>query len=101
MLITEVKVVPVQDKKLKAYVTVVIDNCFVVRDLKVVEGTEGLFVSMPSKRQKNGAFKDIAHPINQQTRAKFEETILLAYQNEVGADASIVSIAKAPLSCAS
>jgi stage V sporulation protein G len=79
MEITEVKVFPVNEEKLKAYVTIILDNCFVVRDLKIIGGTAGLFVAMPSKRRKDGVFKDIAHPLNQETRMVMEKTILDAY----------------------
>jgi len=81
--ITEVKVFPVTEDKLKAYITIVLDHCFVVRDLKIISGTAGLFVAMPSKRRKDGAFKDIAHPLNQSTRATMEKRILDAYLAEV------------------
>jgi stage V sporulation protein G len=85
MDITEVKVFPVNEEKLKAYITIVLDNCFVVRDLKIIGGTAGLFVAMPSKRRKDGAFKDIAHPLNQSTRAIMEKKILDAYLCEIKA----------------
>ena len=83
MEITEVKVFPVDEEKLKAYITVVLDNCFVVRDLKIISGTAGLFVAMPSKKRKDGSFKDIAHPLNQGTRAVMEKKILDAYLYEI------------------
>lgn len=83
MDITEVKVFPVDEEKLKAYITIVLDNCFVVRDLKIISGTAGLFVAMPSKRRKDGTFKDIAHPLNQGTRATMEKRILDAYLAEI------------------
>jgi stage V sporulation protein G len=83
MEITEVKVFPVDEEKLKAYITIVLDNCFVVRDLKIISGTAGLFVAMPSKRRKDGTFKDIAHPLNQSTRATMEKKILDAYLAEI------------------
>src|SRR6185312_5019536 len=83
MEITEVKVFPVDEEKLKAYITVVLDQCFVVRDLKIISGTAGLFVAMPSKRRKDGSFKDIAHPLNQATRAAMEKVILDAYLSEL------------------
>ncbi len=70
MKITEVKVFPVNEDRLKAYVSITIENCFVVRDLKVIRGNDGLFVAMPSKKRKDGQFKDIAHPLNQETRAE-------------------------------
>lgn len=82
MEITEVKVFPVNEDKLKAYITIILDNCFVVRDLKIIAGNGGLFVAMPSKRRKDGAFKDIAHPLNQQTRTVMEKIILDAYLAE-------------------
>ena len=83
MEITEVRVFPVEEPKLKAYVTITLDACFVVRDLKVIEGTEGLFVAMPSKKRKDGTFKDIAHPLNADTRERFEEIILDEYEREM------------------
>ena len=83
MKITEVKVFPVNEERLKAYVTITIDDCFVVRDLKIIKGNEGLFVAMPSKKRKDGQFKDIAHPLNQETRAEIETAIFDAYEKEV------------------
>jgi stage V sporulation protein G len=83
MDITEVKVFPVDEEKLKAYITIVLDNCFVIRDLKIISGNAGLFVAMPSKRRKDGTFKDIAHPLNQSTRAAMEKRILDAYLAEI------------------
>lgn len=83
MDITEIKVFPVNEDKLKAYITIVIDNCFVVRDLKVISGNTGLFVAMPSKRRKDGTFKDLAHPLNQETRTKMEKQILDMYVSEI------------------
>lgn len=83
MEITEVKVFPVDEDKLKAYITIVLDNCFVVRDLKIISGNGGLFVAMPSKRRKDGSFKDIAHPLNQSTRTVMEKKILDAYLAEI------------------
>jgi stage V sporulation protein G len=82
MEITEVRVFPVQEEKLKAYVTITLDGCFVVRDLKVIHGATGLFVAMPAKRRKDGSFKDIAHPLNAQTRERMEQVILAEYQRE-------------------
>ncbi|MBK9516009.1 MAG: septation regulator SpoVG [Anaeromyxobacter sp.] len=83
MEITEVRVFPVNEEKLRAYVTVTLDDCFVVRDLKVIHGTAGLFVAMPAKRRKDGTFKDIAHPLNAETRERFERAILAAYDREL------------------
>lgn len=83
MNITEIKVFPVDEDKLKAYITIILDDCFVVRDLKIISGTTGLFVAMPSKRRRDGSFKDIAHPLNQSTRAIMEKQILDAYLSEI------------------
>jgi stage V sporulation protein G len=83
MEITEVRVFPVHEDKLKAYVTITLDHCFVVRDLKVIQGTTGFFVAMPAKRRKDGTFKDIAHPLNAETRARMERVILEEYEREL------------------
>jgi len=80
MEITQVKVFPVEEERLKAYVSIVIDDCFLVSDLKVIQGPNGVFVSMPSKRKKNGEFKDIAHPLNRETRERMERRILSEYE---------------------
>lgn len=83
MKITEVNVFPVNEERLKAYVSLTIDDCFVVRDLKVIKGNNGLFVAMPSKRRKDGQFKDIAHPLNQETRDMIEKAVFEAFEKEV------------------
>ena len=85
MEITEVKVFPVNEDRLKAYVTITLDACFVIRDLKVILGNGGLFVAMPSKKRKDGQFKDIAHPLNQETRAHIEQKVFDAYKAELEA----------------
>ena len=82
MEITAVEVFPVDGDKLRAYVIITLDRCFVVRDLKVIQGTSGLFVAMPAKRRKDGTFKDLAHPLNAETRAWMEEAVLAAYRRE-------------------
>jgi len=83
MKITEVKVFAVNEDRLKAYVSITIDNCFVIRDLKVIQGPSGLFVAMPSKKRKDGQFRDIAHPLNQETRAVIEDAVFEAFENEL------------------
>lgn len=83
MKVTEVNVFPVNEDRLKAYVSITFDDCFVVRDLKIILGTDGLFVAMPSKKRKDGQFKDIAHPLNQETRSMIEQAIFDAYEEEV------------------
>jgi len=87
MEITDVKVIPVDDEKLKAFVSIVFDQCFVVTDIKIIHGPKGLFVSMPSKKRKDGTFKDIAHPLNNQMRQYLEERVLTVYRQQVGAAA--------------
>jgi len=89
MEVTEVRVFPVDEDKLRAYVTITFDDCFVVRDLKVINGNNGLFVAMPSKRRKDGTFKDTAHPLNNQTREVIELKVLEEYRKETEEAASI------------
>ena len=83
MEITEVRVFPVNEEKLRAYVTITFDHCFVIRDLKIIQGVSGLFVSMPSKKRKDGTYRDIAHPINNETRRMIEEKIIAEYHRVV------------------
>ncbi len=80
MEITEVKIVPVREEKLKGFVSIVFDHCFMVNDIKLIQGRDGLFVSMPSRRKKNGEFKDVAHPLNSETRRRIEERILAEFE---------------------
>jgi stage V sporulation protein G len=81
--ITEVKVRLWDDKRLRALVTIVFDNCFVVRNIKVIEGRdERMFVAMPSRRQADGTYVDIAHPITREFRQIMETRILDAYLDE-------------------
>jgi stage V sporulation protein G len=88
MEITEVRVFPVDEEKLKAFASIIFDDCFVVSDIKVIHGTQGLFISMPSKKRKNGTFRDIAHPLNNETRRKIEERVLSRYWEMVNEGAS-------------
>lgn len=80
MEITEVKVFPIQEEKLKAFVSIVFDHCFMVNDIKIIQGREGLFISMPSRKKKNGEFKDVAHPLNNETRRMIEDRVLGEYE---------------------
>ncbi len=82
MEITEVKIFPRQEDKLKAYVTIIIDDAFVVRNLKIIEGNSGLFVAMPSRKRKDGTFMDIAHPLTNELRKVMEDQILSEYKKE-------------------
>ena len=67
------------EERLKAFATITFDNCFVVRDLKIINGNNGLFVAMPSKKRKDGQFKDIAHPLNNDCRNMIETKVLGEY----------------------
>jgi stage V sporulation protein G len=88
MEITEVKVFPANEGKLKAYATMVFDGCFIVRDMKIIQSDKGLFVSMPSRRKKDGTFKDIVHPLNADTRKLIEDRIVEEYKKTVGSSES-------------
>ena len=83
MDITEVRVALRNDRKLKAFVSITLDDCFVIRGLKIIQGTNGTFVAMPSKKRKDGEFQDIAHPINNVTRKWMEDIILSRYEQEL------------------
>jgi stage V sporulation protein G len=87
--ITEVKVYPAkQTGRLKAYATIVFDNCFIVRDLKIIEGNKGLFVSMPSRQRKDGTFRDIVHPLNSDMRKSIEELVVEEFNKVIENDIS-------------
>ena len=81
MNISEVRIrfVKKDDSKLKAVASVTIDDCFVTHDIKVIEGADGLFIAMPSRKTSDGEFKDIAHPLNTETRENLKDAILTAY----------------------
>lgn len=88
MNITEVKVFPVAgNEKLKAYVKLTFDDAFVVKDIKVIKGPGGYFVSMPSKRLKDGGFMDIIHPVNKGAREMLERAVMDEYKRAAGAAA--------------
>ena len=81
MQITDVRVRKVtKEGKMKAVVSITLDNEFVVHDIKVIEGEKGLFIAMPSRKASDGEYRDIAHPINSETRGKIQELILSEYQ---------------------
>ena len=81
MNITDVRVRKIEKEgKMKAVVSITLDQEFVIHDIKVIEGDRGLFIAMPSKRTADGEFRDIAHPINSETRESIQNTILAAYE---------------------
>ena len=92
MNITDVRVRKVaKEGKMKAVVSITIDDEFVVHDIKVIEGQNGLFIAMPSRKTPDGEFKDIAHPINTETRERIQGAILEAYEKAVSEESLIVS----------
>lgn len=81
MQITDVRVRKVtKEGKMKAIVSITLDNEFVVHDIKVIEGEKGLFIAMPSRKATDGEYRDIAHPINSETRDKIQRIILDKYE---------------------
>ena len=81
MNITDVRVRKIsKEGKMKAVVSVTIDDEFVVHDIKVIEGDKGLFIAMPSRRSSDGEYRDVAHPINTSTRERLQAVILEAYE---------------------
>ena len=80
MQISELRIRKVEDEgKLRAYVTVTFDNVFVVHNVKIIEGQNGLFIAMPSRKTANGEYKDVAHPISPEFRAELQDKILAEY----------------------
>ena len=91
MTITDVRIRKIASEgKMKAVVSITFDNEFVVHDIKVIEGQNGLFIAMPSRKTPDGEFKDIAHPINTDTSEKIQSSILKAYQDAVEEEENVV-----------
>ena len=92
MNITDVRVRKITNEgKMKCIVSITFDNLFVVHDIKVVEGDKGLFIAMPSRKTPDGEFKDIAHPINTDTREKIQTSILKAYEEAMEEENVVIS----------
>ena len=84
MQITDVRIRRVEkESKMKAVVSITIENEFVVHDIKVIEGEKGLFIAMPSRKATDGEYRDIAHPINSETRTRISDLILEKYREEM------------------
>jgi stage V sporulation protein G len=82
MEITDIRIRKVSSEgKLKAYVTVTFDQCFVIHNVKIIEGKTGVFIAMPSRKTRTGEYKDVAHPITPEFRGRLQEKILGAYDN--------------------
>ena len=85
--VTDVRIRKVTDEgKMKAIVSVTFDNQFVVHDIKIIDGQNGLFVAMPSRKMADGEFRDIAHPINSETRSKIQDAIFMEYEKSIGGE---------------
>ncbi|WAM34946.1 septation regulator SpoVG [Caldicellulosiruptor morganii] len=86
MQVTDVRIRKITNEgRMKAIVSVTFDNCFVVHDIKVIEGQNGLFIAMPSRKTPEGEFKDIAHPINQETRDMVQKAVIEKYEAVISA----------------
>lgn len=95
MEITDVRIRKIATEgKMKAIVSITFDNEFVVHDIKVIEGQSGLFIAMPSRKTPDGEFKDIAHPINTQTREKIQTAILDEYEKVKGVEPVVRAVEK-------
>lgn len=84
MQITQVRIYPVNsENRTRALASVTFNNEFVVHEIKVIDGNSGLFIAMPSRKTNNGEFRDIAHPINAETRQKISDAVLSEYENSL------------------
>lgn len=83
MNITDIKIFIRDNNQLKAFANIVIDDAFIIRNLKLIEGKNGLFVAMPSRKKRNGEFQDIAHPLNSDIRQEMEDQIIASYMQEL------------------
>ena len=83
MKITEIRIHLMGEERLKAFASVTFDDSFVVRNMKIIEGTKGVFLGMPTRKMSDGSYKDMVHPINQEFRKYLEDNIIKAYQEEL------------------
>jgi stage V sporulation protein G len=84
MEVTEVRISPAKGGKIRAFASIVVDDCFIINDLRVIEGRENqFFVTMPARKARNGQMRDIAHPLNKETREAIEERVIAEYVNAV------------------
>lgn len=88
MEITEIRITLRDDEKLKAFASITLDNALVIRGLKIIEGSAGMFIAMPSRQRKDGTYQDVAHPINRETREWLESLVISAYKEELARDES-------------
>lgn len=90
MEITDVRIFPVNEKRVRAYASIVFDDCFIVRDLKVINIDDRMFVAMPSKKMKDGTFRDTVHPLNNNARQMIEASVLSAYEKEAKSAGQVI-----------
>ncbi len=84
MKVTEVRISPAKGGKIRAFASIVVDDCFIINDLRVIEGRENqLFVTMPARKARNGQMRDIAHPLNRETREEIDQRVLEEYESAV------------------
>ena len=84
MKVTEVRISPSRGGKVRAFASIVIDDCFIVNDLRVIEGREGqMYVTMPARKARNGQLRDVAHPLNSETRKLIEDRVLAEFDSAV------------------
>ena len=88
MQITDVRVrrFEKEGNRMKGIATVTLDNCFIVTDIRIIDGEKGLFIAMPSRKTATGGYRDIAHPINPEVRKMFDETIIAEYKKVLEAE---------------
>ena len=84
MELTDIRIALRDEPRLKAFVTITFDDCFVVRGIKVIDGPAGLFVAMPSRRKADGTYQDVAHPIHREMRERIESRVLSEYRVLLG-----------------
>ena len=95
MQITEITVHPTNEGLLRAYVNIVFDNCFMIREIRVIKSTTGLFVSFPAKKQRDGSDRQLAYPANVEARMMFQRVILAEYEKIVGKEDPVPSVRSA------
>jgi len=95
MQITELTVHPTNEGLLRAYANIDFDNCFMIREIRVIEGPTGLLVSFPAKKQSDGTHRELAYPANARTRIMIQRVILAEYEKIVGSNGSVPSVRSA------
>lgn len=97
MEITQVHVQPSEDQRVRGYASIVLDDCFLVNDIKIIAGPQGCFISMPSRKRKDGKFRDIAHPITKAMRERIENRVFDEFEKVSGQKIEARAIPEKPL----